>query len=117
MKVLATVAALLILIASNGSLAAATDDDKRFYACRDKLKLAQKNDLLYDLQWSGDTPPLVVVGPIFEPLPFDAKQGFADTVNCLLMAGRSGKFINFDLLDWRTHKRVARYQYGKIEVD
>jgi hypothetical protein len=59
----------------------------------------------------------VVVGPTFFNIPIDAKQVFADTVNCFLTAGQSDKHISFDLLDWRTGKAVGRYKYGQVEMD
>ena len=89
-------------------------ENKRFEQCRAKLKKAQNLDLLYDLKI--DPLPRVIVGPTFYTVPLDAKQGFADTVNCFLMTGED-KYINFDLLDYRTGKRVARYSWGKLEVE
>lgn len=97
--------------------AATGSDDSRFEKCRAKLKQAQKLDMLYDLDWHGSDEPRVVVGPTFFSVPIDAKQGFADTVNCFLMAGHSDKYINFDLLDWRTGKAVGRYKYGQVKMN
>lgn len=90
-------------------------DNGRFEACRAKLKKAQRLELLNDLSFDGGLPH-VVVGPAFFTAPLTAKQGFADTVNCFLMAG-SDNHINFDLLDYRTGKAVAHYRYGKVSVD
>lgn len=33
------------------------------------------------------------------------------------MAGHSDKYINFDLLDWRTGKAVGRDKYGAVEMN
>ena len=88
-------------------------ENKRFEQCKAKLKKAQKLDLLHDL--TIDPLPRVVVGPTFYTIPLDAKQGFADTVNCFLMTGQES-YINFDLLDYQTGHVVAEYSYGKLSV-
>lgn len=108
------VAVLLAAIGIAGSVSAA--GDKRFETCRVKLIQAQKVDLLHDLDWKPPKEPNVVAGPTFFTIPIDAKEGFAETVNCFLMAGESGKYINFDVLDWRTGKSVGRYSYGKFKM-
>jgi len=91
------------------------EDEKRFEECRKKLKMAEKLEVLYDLEWK-QAMPTVVVGPTFYSIPIDAKQGFADTVNCFLMTGKSN-YIDFDLLDWQTGKRVAQYSMGSLKMD
>ena len=96
---------------------AISDDDKRFEECRAKLIKAQKLDLLYNMDWKKGTEPLVVVGPTFYSVPFDAKEGFAKTLNCFFMGGDISKYISFDLRDWRTNKKIARYSYGKLKVE
>jgi hypothetical protein len=88
-------------------------ENARFEECRAKLKKAHELDLLYD--FTMDPAPHVVVGPTFYTIPIDAKQGFADTVNCLVMAGKEG-YMNFDLFDYRTGKVVAEYSYGQLTV-
>ncbi len=105
---------LTILAALIGFLpiAAHADEDKTFANCKAKLKAAQKLDLLYDLKFDGHTPT-VVVGPTYEKLPFDAREGFALTVNCFLNAGKN-QFINFPLLDYRTHAVVGNFSYGHL---
>lgn len=57
----------------------------------------------------------MVVGATFITMPIDAKEGFADTVNCFLMAGESGKYINFDVLHWQTGKAIGRFKNGPIQ--
>jgi len=89
--------------------------DSEFEACRNKLVAAQKLDVLHDLQWTGKKPPRVVAGRTFFTIPIDAKEGFAETVNCFLMAGDRDKFVNFDILDWRTGKPVGSFTYGKYK--
>lgn len=96
-------------------IATAGETDKKFEACRAKLKQAQKLDVLYNLDWEKGREPLVVVGPTFFKIPFDAKEGFAKTVNCFLMVGKD-QYINFDLLDYKTNKVVAEYRYGKLRM-
>lgn len=81
--------------------------------CRAKLKQAQKLDVLTDLQWKG--PRLhVVAGRTYYTMPFDAKEGFADTVNCFAMAGKSG-CLSFDILNWNTGKATDRYSGCKLK--
>jgi hypothetical protein len=89
--------------------------EKRFEDCRTKLKKAQQLEALYDLEWKRAMPK-VVVGPTFYTIPIDAKQGLADTINCFLMTGKS-EYIDFDLLDWQTGKRVTRYSIVRLKMD
>jgi len=112
MRVIVTVFTSFLLIA--GVLLA---DDSRFEDCKSKLIKAQELEVLYDLDWKLPKEPKVVVGPTFFNLPFDAKENFALTVNCFLMAGDDGKFIDFNLLHWQTNKRVGRFARGKLKMD
>ena len=96
---------------------AKTTNDQVFKNCRQKLRRAQTLDVLYDLNWSLPDEPRVLVGPTFFDMPIDAKEGFARTLNCFLMAGDETKLVNFDLRDWRTGKRVGRWSYGKLKMD
>ena len=91
-----------------------SNTEARFEDCRAKLKKAQQLDLLYNLDFKGGEP-LVVVGPTFYTVPFDTKQNFADTINCFLMTGEA-KYINFDLRDYRTNEVVAVYRFGKLKM-
>lgn len=86
--------------------------DARFEACKKKLKKAQQIDLLSNLEMQGYGAH-VVVGPTFYTIPFDAKEGFAETVNCFLMAGAGGGMA-FDLRDWRTDEVVAHWNGYKL---
>ena len=89
--------------------------NQRFEECREKLKKAQQLEVLYNLELKRAMPK-VVVGPTFYSIPIDAKQGFADTVNCFLMTGEPN-YIDFDLSDWQSGKRVARYTRGRLKMD
>src|SRR2546425_11294617 len=91
-------------------------ENKQFETCKKKLKQAQRLDVLYDMNITV-FPPHITVGPTFYTIPIDAKQGFAETVSCFLTAGEAGKLINFDLLDYRTGKHVARFSYGQLKMD
>lgn len=102
--------AALTIILSTG-IATASE----FEACRKKLIAAQKLEVLYDLDWNGKKPPKVVAGKTFFTLPIDAKEGFAETVNCFLMVGDLDKFIDFEILDWRTGKPVGKFSYGRYK--
>lgn len=92
-------------------------DDARFEACKAKLKKANEVDLLYAFDWKPPAAPYVVVGPTFFKIPIDAKQGFGETLNCFLMAGETGKCVQFPLLHWQTGKQVARFHNCKLKMD
>lgn len=92
-------------------------ETKRFETCRAKLKKAQELEMLYDLKWNDPSiEPRVVAGPTFFQVPIDAKEGFAQTVNCFLTAGEKGTYLNFDVLDWRTGNKIGRFSYGKFSM-
>ncbi len=107
---LLSTAVLATAISSNAVAA----NEAKFNECRSKLVAAQKLDLLVGLDYKS-VPPSVTVGKTFFTLPYDAKQGFAEAVNCVLNRGES-TYINFDMLDWRTNKVVAQWSYGKVKV-
>lgn len=86
-------------------------DNHELEQCKKKLVASKKLDLLYDMDFSK-----VVVGPTFYKLPFDAKQEFAKTANCFLVNG-SGGYVNFDLVDWRTNKKIGSYSYGRLKLN
>lgn len=90
--------------------------DERFEACRKKLIQAQKLDVLHDLDWKPPREPKVVAGPTFFRIPIDAKEGFAENVNCFLVAGETGKCVNFDVLHWQTGKPVGRFSYCRFKM-
>jgi hypothetical protein len=92
-----------------------TNADKRFEQCREKLKKAQALDMLHDLDWKPPTEPRVVAGPTFFTVPIEAKEGFAETVNCFLLAGKK-EHVNFDVLNWQTGKAVGRYSFGRFKM-
>lgn len=93
----------------------ATPNNQRLELCRQKLKAAQRLDLLYALDWQPPRAPYVVAGPTFEKIPFDAKAGFAQAVNCFLVAGND-ELVTFDVLDWQTGKPVAHWSNGQLKV-
>lgn len=103
--------ALLICCAAMATAGPA--EDRRFEECRQKLIKAQELQVLQDMKIERNRP-VIHVGPTFKSMPIDAKQGFADTLNCFLLAGDAGKFMQFDLLDGLTGKTVASYRDGKL---
>lgn len=106
--------ALFIVFAgfSSSSFAA---NEARFNQCRSKLVMAQKLGLLEGLDYKN-TPPSVTVGKTFYNLPFDAKTGFIEEVNCFLNQG-DPTYINFNIIDWRTGKKIGQYSWGKLKLD
>lgn len=99
---------LLLVIFSSSTSA----NDVKLEQCRAKLKQAQKLEVLYDLKWNG--PSLhVVAGPTYYRMPFDAKEGFADTVNCFVNVGKDA-CLTFDIKHWRTGKATDQYHRCKL---
>ncbi len=94
----------------------ANADERKFEACRNKLKQAQKLDVLYDLDMKSGREPKVIVGRTFFNMPIDAKEGFTETVNCFLMAGKN-QCINFNVLHWQTGKAVGRFSNCKFKMN
>lgn len=92
-------------------------DAQRFEECKAKLRTAQAADMLYNLDLQTGGVAKVMVGPTFFLVPLDTKQGFAETLNCFLMAGASDKHIDFDFLDWRTGKPVGSYSWGRVKMN
>lgn len=107
------IALALALLLAEASFTFASDGETE--ECRKRLIQMQEVRILYDLDWQLPKEPKVVAGPNFFPMPFEAKEGFAETVNCFL-AGE-GKFVNFDVLHWRTGKAVGRFANGKLKLN
>jgi hypothetical protein len=89
--------------------------NQQFEDCKAKLEKAKELDLLYDIGARGASVH-VLVGPTYFTVPIDAKQGFAATVNCVLMKGTGGG-MPFDLIHWQTGKKVASWNGYKLNVD
>lgn len=106
MKTLPAITLLLLCVGAQAGNA-------ELEACRNKLKQAQKLEVLRDLQWKG-AHLHVVAGPTYYQMPFDAKEGFADTVNCFAMAGQKN-CLSFDILHWRSGKATDRYHACKLK--
>jgi hypothetical protein len=106
-------ATLAVMFAADS---AAPSNDQQFEQCRAKLVLAQKLGMLYDLDWKPHSEPYVVVGATFMEVPIDAKEGLATTVNCFLMAGDTGKCMNFDVLHWQTGKAIGRFENCRFRM-
>lgn len=91
---------------------ASAANDAALEVCRAKLKQAQKLEVLRDLKWKGPTL-YVVAGPTYYNMPFDAKEGFADAINCFAMVGDRG-CLSFDITHWRTGKATEQYRMCKL---
>src|SRR5690606_33348608 len=107
---------LAIALAAGPAFAAGSPSDARMEGCRAKLKQAQAIDLLHNMTFDKGIPK-VWVGPTWAAIPIDAKQGFAETAACFFLAGDASKSIQFDILDGRTGKRVARWKFTRLTVD
>lgn len=106
------IAALLLVFAGVTSAA----DNARLSECRDKLKAAQKLDLLSNMTFDKGIPK-VWVGATWYQMPIDAKEGFAETAACFFTAGDSAKAIAFDIFDGKSGKKIARWKYTKLQVE
>lgn len=95
--------------------AQAKPDPARAEQCRKKLVTAQQLGVLYNLEWGNTSEPQVWAGRTFFTIPIDAKEGFVETVNCLLTNGDSF-CVNFDVLHWQTGKAVGRWSGCKLRM-
>lgn len=114
---IAVAVVLMMLFSATTAFSAENENNKRFEACRVKLLKAQKLGVLYAIDWKPHKEPYVVAGQTFFNMAIDAKEGFAETVNCFLTAGDKSHVINFNILDWRTGKKVGRFSYGKLHME
>lgn len=115
MRTIVFAAAALVTLFAPGS--AAPSDDQKFEQCKAKLVRAQQLGMLYAFNWKPPKESYVVVGATFMEVPIDAKEGFAETVNCFLMAGETGKCMNFDVLHWQTGKAIGRFQNCRFRMN
>ena len=93
-------------------------DDARLKACQKKLKKAQELNMLVNIKVKTGHFD-VTVGPTFYSVPFDAKEGFAETLNCLFNVGESGpKSLCNDIrfVNWRTGKEDGKYSWCKLKI-
>ena len=109
--------AMAVALLLSGSVWADAGSETRFEDCRSKLIQAQKLDVLYNLEWESPREPKVVVGPTFFSMAIDAKEGFVETVNCFLMAGESGRCVNFNVLHWQTGKAAGRFANCRFKMN
>lgn len=91
-------------------------NDKQFEICRKKLITAQKLGVLHALDWKPPKAPYIVAGPTFFSMPIDAKEGFAETLNCFFSVGDSGQCLDLNILHWQTGKVAARWSWCKLKV-
>jgi len=95
---------------------ALADSDAVFNTCKAKLVKAHELGVLYAFDWKPPKEPYVVAGKTFFAIAIDAKEGFAETVSCFLVAGESGKCANFNILHWQTGKAVGRFQNCRLKM-
>jgi hypothetical protein len=91
-------------------------NDERFEVCRKKLVLSQKLGILHALDWKPPKQPYIVVGKTFFDMPIDAKEGFADALNCFFSAGDTGQCVELIILHWQTGNVAARWSGCKLKV-
>lgn len=105
---------IAVFILANFPVAAA--DDQTFEACKLKLQKANELGVLYAFDWKPPKEPHVVAGKTFFSISIDAKEGFAETLSCFLVAGDTSKCANFDILHWQTGKAVGRFQNCRLKM-
>ena len=106
---------LLVLLMSVAP-AVAQSNDKRLEECRAKLKAAVPINLLKDMTFKGGVPK-VVIGPTWYKIDFNAKTGFARTAACFFLAGDESKSITFGVYDHMTGKKVATWEFTRLEIE
>lgn len=111
MRRIATVSALLAVACS-----ATADPGARLEGCRSKLKQAVEIDLVANMTYDGGVPKLWI-GPTWNTIPFDAKEGLAETAACFFLAGETDRAIAFNIYDGMTNKKIAEWSYTKLEID
>ena len=109
---------ILIIVTLFSYSNSAVADDVRLKACQKKLKKAQELNMLVDIKVKTGHFD-VIVGPTFYSVPFDAKEGFAETLNCLFNVGESGpKSLCNDIrfVNWRTGNEDGKYSWCKLKI-
>lgn len=87
-----------------------------FENCRDTLKQAQQIGVLHALDWQKGRMPHVVAGRTYYRLSFDAKEGFAATLNCFLSGADTPRScVTFEIKHWQTGKATDVYRYCKLK--
>lgn len=57
-----------------------------------------------------------MAGSTYYQLGYDAKEGFAETVNCFLTGGSAAaRCVNFDVKHWRTGKATDRFSNCRLK--
>ncbi|HXU16003.1 MAG TPA: hypothetical protein VN708_12815 [Terriglobales bacterium] len=110
------VVSIFVIRQSSEKQAPDEKDAKLYYEiCKEKLKQAKELDVLSDLNAKGSSIK-VTVGPAFFTVPIDTQQEFARTVNCFFVKG-AVRGVSFDLIHWRTGKKVANWNGDRLDVD
>lgn len=87
---------------------------KRLDGCQKELEKAYKAGMLYDIK--AEPVPRVYVGDGYYRGSFDDKEAFAEALNCVFVKGKDGA-VNYDLYDWQSGKRIARFSWGKLQAE
>lgn len=106
----------LFVISATGGTKEANLQKSAFNRCKTKLLAAQRLGVLYDIKIKPGQEPYVLVGPTFFSISIDAKEGFAQTVSCMLTDNDNG-CMNFDLRSYLTGKPVAQFHHCKLSMN
>ena len=107
---------LALVIGAVISFNAHATNDERLEVCRKKLVLSQKLGILHALDWKPPKRPYIAAGRTFFDLPIDAKEGFAEALNCFFSAGATGQCVELNILHWQTGNVAARWSGCKLKV-
>ena len=84
--------------------------------CLTKLEHAKELNILYDLKFQGGRAQ-AFVGPSWFSLPIEDKQGFHETLQCVLTSGQGGTLTSFEYRHWQSGKMVGETSFsGRFKV-
>ena len=89
--------------------------EERVADCQSAVLTAKTLKVLDALRLDGPAPE-VVAGPEFFKMSFASKRAIIADVNCAEV-GTKGGAIPFDVLHWRTGKRIGRFRAGRFQMD
>ena len=95
---------------------ALAQDQARQASCEAKLVQAQKLDMLYNIEAKGHPRIRVLVGPTWYRVAFDAKEGFAQTVNCVAVGGKQDRCTSIDFVDHKSGRGVATFENCRLKA-
>ena len=84
-------------------------------ACRAKLIWANKFHVLYSLEGQSWDRLDVIVGPPFELLSPQERDGFIRAIHCVAQTGRDGP-VRIRVFHWKTREMIGEMVSGKLAM-